>query len=125
MPDSAKARAKLKELNPDLEGALYKDGDLDNIHACCCMLFSYQCQSLSIEANRFYKYVQKIHTEYRAMKRGAPSCFLTEERIRQLGLIGFEFSDEVEKKVPEVAWSSRIKQLEAFRAKMGHLHVDS
>jgi len=77
------------------------------------------------EANRFFKFVAKIHTEYRALRRGISSSMLTEDRITQLELIGFEFSTKVEKEVPEVDWSTRIQQLEAFRSEMGHLHVDS
>jgi len=76
------------------------------------------------EARRFFKYVQKIQTEYRALRRGVPSTMLTEERIKQLELIGFEFSAKVEKEVPKVDWNTRIQQLEAFRTEMGHLRVD-
>ena len=76
------------------------------------------------EANRFYKFVQKIHTEYRALVRGHPSSFLTEERLGQLRQIGFEFFTKAEKEVPEVDWSTRMQQLEAFHSQMGHLRVD-
>jgi len=76
------------------------------------------------DANRFYKFTQKIHTEYRALQRGVPSTMLTEERIAQLQNIGFEFSTKADKTVPDLDWSTRIQQLEAFLSEMGHLRVD-
>jgi len=68
--------------------------------------------------------VAKLHTDYRALQRGVPSTVLTEERIAQLRNVGFEFSTRAEKTVPEVDWSTRIQQLEAFQSEMGHMRVD-
>ena len=76
------------------------------------------------EQNRFYKFVQKIHTEYRALRRGVPSNFLTDERIQQLRNVGFEFELKNEKVVPVLDWSTRIQQLEAFHSEMRHMRVD-
>lgn len=84
-------------------------------------------QDLSSEvadAKRFYKFVQKIHTEYRALRRGIPSTMLTEERIAQLQNVGFEISTKPDRSVPDLDWSTRIQQLEAFQSEMGHLRVD-
>ena len=81
------------------------------------------------EANRFYKFVAKIHIDYRAFRRGDGVAMpihnmLTAERILQLREIGFEFGRKAEKSVPEMDWSARVQQLEAFRSEMGHLRVD-
>jgi len=76
------------------------------------------------DAKRFYKFVQKIHTEYRALQRGIPSTMLTEERVAQLQNVGFEFSTKSDRSVPDLDWSTRIQQLEAFQSEMGHLRVD-
>ena len=76
------------------------------------------------DAKRFYKFVQKIHTEYRALQRGVPSTMLTEERVAQLQNVGFEFSTNLDRSVPDLDWSTRIQQLEAFQSEMGHLRVD-
>ncbi len=59
------------------------------------------------------------------MQRGIPSSILTEERIVQLRNIGFEFSSKpAQKIVPDLEWSMRIQQLEAFQSEMGHMRVD-
>mmetsp|Transcript_32502 Transcript_32502/g.55370 ORF Transcript_32502/g.55370 Transcript_32502/m.55370 type:complete len:471 (-) Transcript_32502:138-1550(-) len=78
------------------------------------------------DAQRFYKFVKKIQTDYRALQRGLPCAnnMLNEERIAQLQNIGFEFTLRPDKIVPEVDWSTRIQQLEAFQSEMGHLRVD-
>jgi len=96
------------------------------------------------EATRFFRFVQRIHHEHRNLQQGIPSNMLTENRLRRLEEIGFKFSNkagpggrprahgrprhassaEAEKEVPDVSWSTRIQQLEAFRSEMGHLHVD-
>lgn len=76
------------------------------------------------DANRFYKFVSRIHSEYRGLQRGVASSFLTEERIVQLQSIGFEFNTKQDKDVPEIDFSTRIQQLEAFQSEMGHMRVD-
>ena len=77
------------------------------------------------DAKRFYKFVVKLNTDYRALQRGVPSTILTEERIAQLRSIGFEFSTKpAHKVVPDVDWPTRVQQLEAFRSEMGHMKVD-
>ena len=77
------------------------------------------------DAKRFYKFVVKLNTDYRALQRGVPSTILTEERIAQLRAIGFEFSTKpAYKVVPDVDWPTRVQQLEAFRSEMGHMKVD-
>ena len=77
------------------------------------------------EQNRFYKFVSKLHTEYRALQRGATSTMLNEERIAQLRNIGFEFSTKADKKsIPEVDWPTRLQHLESFKTEMGHLKID-
>jgi hypothetical protein len=81
--------------------------------------------SEAADAKRFYKFVVKLHTDYRALQRGIPSSILTEERIVQLRNIGFEFSSKpAQKIVPDLEWSMRIQQLEAFQSEMGHMRVD-
>lgn len=77
------------------------------------------------EQNRFHKFVSKLHTEYRAIQRGATSTMLNEERIAQLRNIGFEFSAKADKKsIPEVDWPTRLQHLESFKTEMGHLKID-
>lgn len=81
--------------------------------------------SAAADAKRFYKFVLKLNTDYRALQRGIPSTVLTEERIEQLLNIGFEFSTKpAQKTVPDLDWNTRIQQLEAFSSEMGHLRVD-
>ena len=81
--------------------------------------------SEAADAKRFYKFVVKLNTDYRALQRGIPSTILTEERISQLHNIGFEFSTKpAQKPVPDLDWTTRIQQLEAFQSEMGHLRVD-
>jgi hypothetical protein len=81
--------------------------------------------SEAADAKRFYKFVVKLNTDYRALQRGIPSTILTEERICQLLNIGFEFSTKpAQKPVPNLDWTTRIQQLEAFQSEMGHLRVD-
>ena len=65
-----------------------------------------------------------IQTEYRPLQRGVPSTMLTEERVAQLQNVGFEFSTKLDMSVPDLDWSTRIHQLEAFQYEMGHLRVD-
>lgn len=77
------------------------------------------------DAKRFYKFVVKLNSDYRALQRGIPSTILTEQRIHQLLNIGFEFSTKPARKaVPDLDWTTRIQQLEAFQSEMGHLRVD-
>ena len=81
--------------------------------------------SEAADQRRFYKFVSKLHTEYRSVQRGIPSSMLTEDRITQLRNISFEFKcTRSEKVIPEVDWSTRIQQLESFKTEMGHLRVD-
>ncbi|KAL7526998.1 hypothetical protein ACHAXR_004649 [Thalassiosira sp. AJA248-18] len=76
------------------------------------------------DANRFYKWVGRLHTEHKALQRGVVSTFLTEERVAQLQNIGFEFNTKQDKTVPEIDWSTRVQQLESFQSEMGHMRVD-
>ena len=76
------------------------------------------------DAKRFYKFVQKIYTEYQALQQGVPSTMLTEERVAQLQNMGFELSMNLDRSVPDLDWSMRIQQLEAFQSEIGHLRVD-
>ncbi|KAL9178325.1 hypothetical protein ACHAXT_001753 [Thalassiosira profunda] len=77
------------------------------------------------EAVRFYKFVKRLHTEYRALQRGGGTGnFLTPDRVEQLRAIGFQFNAKPEKEVPTLDWATRVSQLEAFHSEMGHMHVD-
>lgn len=75
--------------------------------------------SEAADQNRFYKFVAKLHADYRAMQRGVPPTVLTDERISMLHNVGFEFTTKPDKSVPEVDWSTRMQHLEAFQAEMG------
>lgn len=59
------------------------------------------------DAKRFYKFVQRVQTEYRSLHRGGTSSLLNEERIAQLRNIGFDFSVKPERIVPDVDWNTR------------------
>mmetsp|Transcript_22786 Transcript_22786/g.42942 ORF Transcript_22786/g.42942 Transcript_22786/m.42942 type:complete len:216 (-) Transcript_22786:715-1362(-) len=77
------------------------------------------------EARRFYKFVSRVQTEYRALQKGLHVIMLNDERIAQLRNIGTPHRTRQERRtVPDVDWSMRIQQMEAFLSEMGHLRVD-
>ena len=45
-----------------------------------------------VEAQRFHKWVRRIHAEYRAYASGKMSRMLNDARVMQLREIGFQFS---------------------------------
>eukprot|EP00581_Thalassiosira_minuscula_P011748 CAMPEP_0183719320 /NCGR_PEP_ID=MMETSP0737-20130205/12316_1 /TAXON_ID=385413 /ORGANISM="Thalassiosira miniscula, Strain CCMP1093" /LENGTH=780 /DNA_ID=CAMNT_0025949035 /DNA_START=82 /DNA_END=2424 /DNA_ORIENTATION=+ len=84
------------------------------------------------ERYRFYKWVARLHNEYRAFEKGTHSK-LNAERVEKLLAINFEFRGPKNRgrpstsnlvAVPKIAWEKRIQQLENFKADTGHLHID-
>lgn len=45
-----------------------------------------------VEAQRFAKWVKRIHAEYRSYTTGKEGCMLTDTRVMQLREIGFQFA---------------------------------
>lgn len=50
-----------------------------------------QLDETSLEATRFYKWVNGLHVEYEAFKNGRESKVLNDERVLQLIKLGFQF----------------------------------
>jgi hypothetical protein len=44
-----------------------------------------------VEATRFYKWVNSLHTEYELFKSGGCSKILDDDRVLQLVKLGFQF----------------------------------
>ncbi|KAL7535605.1 hypothetical protein ACHAWF_005212 [Thalassiosira exigua] len=81
------------------------------------------------KARRFHKWVKKVRAAYRSAGRSGgvrPGDFLTADRVARLREIGFDADAKVKAKspVPLLDWPTRLRQLEAFRAEVGHLRVD-
>ncbi|KAL7535623.1 hypothetical protein ACHAXR_006617 [Thalassiosira sp. AJA248-18] len=86
------------------------------------------------EARKFYKWFSQLDIWYRAYKNGTTTR-LNEDRIRQLVELGFEFKLGLEFKggprrkrgslpVPDLPFEKRKKQLQKFKAELGHLNID-
>jgi len=81
------------------------------------------------EATRFYRWIGRLHTAYKAYQNGNKT-FLNEERVNKLLQIGFEFtSGPVMKRakraaVPEIAFETRLEQLQSFYSEFGHYNID-
>ncbi|GFH61992.1 hypothetical protein CTEN210_18468 [Chaetoceros tenuissimus] len=65
-----------------------------------------------------------VHTQrkrYRLMKEGSRSGCMTEERVKKLENIGFEWT--LFKDVQKYTWDERLGQLKRFKAQYGHCNV--
>jgi len=84
------------------------------------------------EKYKFFKWVTRLHNEYRAFEKGTSSK-LNEERVEKLKKIDFTFKGPKSRgrpstgninPVPTLPWEKRILQLESFRQDTGHLNID-
>ena len=63
-------------------------------------------------------FVNNQRSEYRKLRRGEPSS-MTDEKIKELESMGFHWSVR-ESRTP---WTSRLKELKAYKEKFGDVHV--
>jgi len=83
------------------------------------------------DALRFYKWVQQLHTGYRAHHNGTIGI-LNEDRIKQLSELGFEFKERIpttkakakKANITETPFEKRLEQIQKFQQELGHLNVD-
>mmetsp|Transcript_20231 Transcript_20231/g.35972 ORF Transcript_20231/g.35972 Transcript_20231/m.35972 type:complete len:774 (-) Transcript_20231:96-2417(-) len=86
----------------------------------------------TVEKYKFYKWVARLHNEYRAYEKGTHSK-LNAERVDKLKNVNFQFKGPKSRGrpstsnyalVPKISWEKRIQQLESFKADTGHLDID-
>lgn len=84
------------------------------------------------EKYKFYKWVSRLHNEYRAYEKGTSSK-LNDERVEKLRGINFQFKGPKSRgrpsssnlsHVPKLSWEKRMQQLKSFKADTGHLNID-
>mmetsp|Transcript_33745 Transcript_33745/g.81585 ORF Transcript_33745/g.81585 Transcript_33745/m.81585 type:complete len:812 (-) Transcript_33745:178-2613(-) len=84
------------------------------------------------EKYKFYKWVTRLHNEYRAYEKGTSSK-LNDERVERLKGIDFQFrgpksrgrpSTGTVSIVPSLPWEKRLQQMENFKRDTGHLNID-
>lgn len=86
------------------------------------------------EEHRFYKWVNRLHNEYRSYQKGTQSK-LNAERVEKLQGINFVFKGPKARGrpssassqitvVPSISWEKRIEQVKAFKEEIGNLNID-
>jgi len=85
-----------------------------------------------MERYKFYKWVTRLHNEYRAYEKGTSSK-LNADRVEKLKDVDFEFKGPKSRGrpstnnitlVPKLSWEKRLVQLQAFKTDTGHLNID-
>ncbi|EJK69023.1 hypothetical protein THAOC_09763, partial [Thalassiosira oceanica] len=85
------------------------------------------------EEHRFYKWVNRLHNEYRSYQKGTQSK-LNAERVEKLQGINFVFKGPKARGrpssassqitvVPSISWEKRIEQVKAFKEEIGNLNI--
>eukprot|EP00970_Alexandrium_tamarense_P016677 scaffold7117_cov199-Alexandrium_tamarense.AAC.1 len=87
----------------------------------------------TFEQFQFWQWVKSLRPQYKKFMSGKKSL-LNEERVKQLTDIGYNLAlpsldgDDVPQTmsevVPDLPWETRMKQIQDFSSKFGHLNID-